>query len=401
MDELRVIADDLTGACDVGAELLSASGDVLVEPGGAGVAGAPGTLRVRNTQTRTLPPDEAAGGVRRALADLPAGFRGILLKKIDTALRGPLGAELDAAMDAIGAAEAFVLPAIPEVGRTTVDGSQLLDGVPMHETAFARDPQNPVRDARIPFVLAETGRRRTRVVPLAAVRSPDGPAAALADAAAPIAVCDAETDDDLDRTVRVLLGRPRPLVLAGSIGLARALARALGRDRGVPPRAQGPGADARGVLLVVGSAHPASRAQVAHAASRGLLTPVAVDAPDAGVIASRLLADDRAPALIAPAAVVAGGSGAVLAAIRRAALAALARARPRALVLVGGETAWHVLDGLGFPPLRLEARLAPLVVRARLAAGPFAGTPLVTKGGSSGADDLLAALARGMARGGA
>ena len=53
----------------------------------------------------------------------------IVLKKIDTALRGHLGAELDAAIAAAGAAEAFVLPAIPRVGRTTVGGEQRIDGV--------------------------------------------------------------------------------------------------------------------------------------------------------------------------------------------------------------------------------------------------------------------------------
>ena len=110
--------------------------------------------------------------MRAALAPLGPAFRGIVLKKIDTGLRGSLGAEIDGAMEALGAAEAFVLPAIPEVGRTTVGGVQLIDGVPVHRTAFRDDPENPVRDACVARVIEATSRRRAADVALEAVRRP-------------------------------------------------------------------------------------------------------------------------------------------------------------------------------------------------------------------------------------
>jgi len=102
---------------------------------------------------------------------------------------------------------------------------------------------------------------------------------------------------------------------------------------------------------------------------------------------------------VAPAELVPAGSTAVLAALRAAALAALARTRPGGLVLIGGETAYHVLDGLGHPMLAVESRLCPLVVRTRLMKGPYAGLALVTKGGSAGAADLLGAIVRQLGRG--
>ena len=78
------------------------------------------------------------------------------------------------------------------------------------------------------------------------------------------------------------------------------------------------------------------------------------------------------------------------------------RACPRACVLVGGETAFHVLDGLGHPPLAIESRPAP-AGRARdgCAGGPHRGLPVVTKGGSTGEPGLLAALVHGLAAGAA
>src|SRR5437899_2065390 len=132
---MRVIADDLTGACDVGAALHALGMPVVIESIDAPATDRTndGALLVRNTQSRTLAPVAAVARVRRALADAPRTPDGLVLKKIDTALRGPLGAEIDATIDAVGAALALVLPAIPDAGRTTVGGRQLVDGVPVHE----------------------------------------------------------------------------------------------------------------------------------------------------------------------------------------------------------------------------------------------------------------------------
>ena len=407
MDALRVLADDLTGACDVGAELLPGPGGVVVQPALETRGPAPrGTICVRNTQSRTLGPAEAARRVAAALADVGPGWAGLVLKKIDTGLRGPLGAEIDATMDALGVEEAFVLPAIPEVGRTTLAGRQMIGGVPVNETAFACDPHHPIHDASVPAALAATGRRQAAVIDIAAVRGDLSAAIERARAAgAGVLACDAETDADLERAVRALLLRGRPLLLVGSTGLARALRRVLGTEQaGRALRPAGPAPlPGEGILVVAGSAHPATRRQLERAAGRGLVRPIEVPslagADWAGAQAARVLASGTVPALVAPAAASPEGSAAVLAALRRAALSTLARVRPGGLVLVGGETAYHVLEGLGLPPLWLESRLCPLVVRARLMAGAYAGLAVVTKGGSTGAPDLLAAIVRQLARG--
>jgi uncharacterized protein YgbK (DUF1537 family) len=408
MDAIRVLADDLTGACDVGAELLPWPGGVAVEvgavraPGGAGG----GPLRVRNTQSRTLAPDDATQRVAAALADVGPGWAGLVLKKMDTALRGQLGAELDAVMDRLGIEEAFVLPAIPEIGRTTQQGRQMIGGVPVDQTAFARDPQNPIREASVPAAIRATGRRSTGVIGLGAVRGAIGEAVDAAHAAGcQVLVCDAETDGDLERAVRGLLLRPRPLVLVGSTGLARALRRVLATEaharRKPVETASAPGT---GVLLVAGSAHPATRSQVERAVAQGLFDPLVVGsethADAAGQAAGRLLRSGRPAALVAPTDRNEGGSGDVLAGLRRATLTALARVRPCGLALVGGETAYGVLEGLGLPPLWLESRLCPMVVRARIMTGVHEGLPVVTKGGSTGGPEVLDTIVRQLARGG-
>jgi uncharacterized protein YgbK (DUF1537 family) len=280
-----------------------------------------------------------------------------------------------------------------------VGGEQRIDGVPVHRTAFATDPQNPVRDAHVPRVIEATSRHRAESVPLAAVRRPGGVLSALAACREPIVVFDAETEADLTSATRTLVeAAPRPLVLVGSIGLARA-------QRAVLPVAELGGttagaaaATAAGVLVVLGSVHPVARAQSAHAQAAGVLAAVlevSCDAPEAaGRHAARLARDGVAVALAAPDTVTPGEEARVSAALRRAVACAFDDARPAGLVLVGGETAFEVLGGLGHPPLVIERRPAPLAVCGRIAAGPHRALAVVTKGGSSGEPELLASLVR-------
>jgi uncharacterized protein YgbK (DUF1537 family) len=86
------------------------------------------------------------------------------------------------------------------MGRTTQQGRQLIGGVPVHLTPFARDPQNPIRDANVAAAIEAPSRRRAGVVGLGAVRDGLGRAVDEARASgAQIIVCDAETDADLER----------------------------------------------------------------------------------------------------------------------------------------------------------------------------------------------------------
>lgn len=83
-----------------------------------------------------------------------------------------------------------------------------------------------------------------------------------------------------------------------------------------------------------------------------------------------------------------------------AACAALTITRARGLVLIGGETAFHVLGGLGHPCISIEHRLGPLIVQGRLLHGVHQDLRVVTKGGSSGREDLLAEVVAVLAGGG-
>lgn len=387
-----VVADDLTGACDVGGELLGLGCPVRVRSAGAPGMRIPGgeALWVANTQSRAVDAAAAAARVRAAVGGR-LGAGDVVLKKIDTALRGHVAVELAAALDALAPDLVLVAPAIPEVGRTTEGGRQLIGGVPVSETPFARDPLHPVTNASVLDALQAVDAAAVRAVPLAIVRDAGRYATLLATACRgrrPILVADAVSQDDLAASVAATAAAGSSLLVVGSIGVARALA-AVVRPPCAARRAAPPGAAGEGVLVVCGSVHPAARGQLVATERRW------------GVAACEVGAGPEEDGRTVGAIVAAGGVGVLASPIRPASPRALGAAlgaavrsaierhRPRGLVLIGGETAYHCLRALGDPPLEIEARPRPLVVAGHVATGAWRGLRVLSKGGSAGDEDAV------------
>ena len=161
-----VLADDLTGAaeiCAIGrAHGLAAHVALATEslPREAG-------LIVFDTDSRLNPPDEAARKVRHIIEHLPAGWNRHVFKKVDSVLRGPVLAELEAAASALQIEKVLLAPANPSLGRKIHDAIYTVNDVRLEHTAFARDPHHPAhashvavllgQPARLPLVLAKPG----------------------------------------------------------------------------------------------------------------------------------------------------------------------------------------------------------------------------------------------------
>ena len=175
-------------------------------------------------------------------------------------------------------------------------------------------------------------------------------------------VADAETDPDL--AVLADAGRKAPVLLAGSAGLATALAR---REACAVTGRRGP---LRGPLLVVaGSAHPSTRTQVMRLGRRAGLEVLAP--PDDGRAGDAARRGETARSLA------------------ESARARIERARPGAVMLTGGETAIAVLRALEAHGLRLSGQLEPGLALGTLAGGPFDGLAVLTKAGGFGDADTL------------
>jgi uncharacterized protein YgbK (DUF1537 family) len=86
----------------------------------------------------------AARRVRDILERIDAGKYWLIYKKTDSLLRGPIAAELTAAMGCLGVERAIFVPQNPSRGRVIRDGEYFVDGVRLdrsrHVADFARRP---------------------------------------------------------------------------------------------------------------------------------------------------------------------------------------------------------------------------------------------------------------------
>jgi len=264
-----VIADDFTGANDAGSGLARAGARVNVlfdsqSPRGDEQA----DVWVVSTDSRALSAQDAAERVHRALMHWsPVAREGWLFKKMDSTLRGNLGAETEAALLASGASLALVVPAVPRLGRITRDGECFIHGLRLTETEFASDPKTPVTTANIARRLLEQSTLPCGGLTLAQVRGPQLLALMqqAADSTPSLLVVDAETDDDLQRIAQAASRLAQRPLLVGAAGLSDALT-ALLVDRHPSP-----------LLAVVGSMSDIARQQIDRIQQQHPVTLVDID----------------------------------------------------------------------------------------------------------------------------
>ena len=393
MTALLVIADDLSGAAESAAALrLRGSrrcGPVRLELWPVTTGAGDDADVVLDLDSRNLPREAARTRVGQALA-LAAGRT--VVKKVDSLLRGDLAGELGALL---GPAGVVLAPALPVAGRVVRQGRVLVDGRPLSSTAAWATEARPAPAT----VAAALGDLPTVTLPLDVVRSPELPQR-LAAAAGTVVVCDAETDDDLDRVVRASAALAQPPVLAGSAGLVAAVARAV-PSSGPAPASGGAraGRDPR-VLVVVGTAEPSAAAQVERLVASGAVPVDVACAEVAGAGAlDRLTAAVQAHPLVV---VRLHGTAAVGGRELSAQFARLVAgaAGPAHLVLTGGETARRVLDALDVPVLQFSGHVEEdgAVEHGAVHSLTPDGRSVLTRPGSFGDADSLVRMARTLLR---
>lgn len=256
-----VVADDFTGVCDTGIVFRLAGQRVVAqldsdakwqEPAGAGVT------QVKLTDTRKYGVEEGRRRVAAAVRGLRASDgRVCLYQKVDSTMRGHVGAELDTVLSIIGRHVAVVCPAYPAVGRTVRGGDLFVDGAAITQTAYARDPRDPIRTDSIAGMIGETA--DVQVMSTSPAGLEDAvTGAASRDGRVAIAV-DASTDEDLAVIAGVVADHPEVLPV-GSAGMARQLAGRWSAGSGAQTDRRPPEADQ--IIVACGSANPASLRQL-------------------------------------------------------------------------------------------------------------------------------------------
>ena len=254
MAKLLVLADDMTGAVDTGVQFAALGVSVFVSLRGEsdGAFGRDAEVLVVNTCSRHLPPDAAYRLVRDISANaLRHGVRA-LYKKTDSGLRGNIGAELQAVMDAAGGETIAFVPAYPKLRRTLRGGVLYVDGQPVTASVFGSDLFTPVRHDCVADIIAEQSS-----VP---VTQGDAPSARGA-----IWLLDAQTDADMIDAARRVAAHKEIRVLAGCAGFAAFLPDLMGMRK----RTAEPLRIHKRFIVVSGSVSEVSLTQLSYARGKG------------------------------------------------------------------------------------------------------------------------------------
>jgi D-threonate/D-erythronate kinase len=148
---IAVIADDLTGAAEIGgvAVRYGLAAEVQTDWTAASEAG----VIVIDADTRSLPPQDAAQNAGKLAEQIRTSTVSWVYKKIDSALRGPVVAEIEAVLDALEMPRALLVPANPTLGRVIRGGCYFIDGEPIDKTDFGKDPEYPARSPDVRRIL--------------------------------------------------------------------------------------------------------------------------------------------------------------------------------------------------------------------------------------------------------
>jgi uncharacterized protein YgbK (DUF1537 family) len=162
--KIGVLADDLTGAFDTGVQYRNWGLSVEVFIGDVkDVSKLDGVdVVVVDTESRGLKKEDAFLRVYRATEELTKIGVDRIYKKVDSTLRGNIGSELDAAMEASKIKFTFFAPAYPTYKRTTLSGKQYVNNKPLDKTEYV--DELGMKTAKISDIIGVQSKRKVGLV---------------------------------------------------------------------------------------------------------------------------------------------------------------------------------------------------------------------------------------------
>lgn len=268
MVTLLIIADDFTGALDTGVQFAASGANTRV------VTSLDYDFRqvdpevqvlVMDAETRHLSSSEAYDIVYDITKRAVAHKIPYLYKKTDSALRGNIGSELTAMLEAAGGKTLSFLPAFPIMKRWTKEGVHFIDGVPVNESVFGKDPFEPVICSYIPQII---GKQSQIKVSVRADKNRNISTAQSGDEnqeEPELLIWDSETDEELEALGQYLYETNQMHLTAGCAGFAAVLPGLLGlkseRREDIKLISK--------MLVICGSVNPITAAQLDYAEKHG------------------------------------------------------------------------------------------------------------------------------------
>lgn len=374
-----LIADDFTGAMDAGVQFVQAgySAELVAHGGGEESADA----IIYNTASRHTTQQIAC---KRSATAAAQCTNHNLFKKVDSTLRGHVGAEIAAVLRQSRYRKAVLCSAMPSMGRAICNGTLFVAGNPLHQSEFAHDPTWPMTISE-PAMLIGDG---TAHLNLEVVRSGASHLIRAIDNAVSLIVSlDAVDASDLNLIAQAV--QRGDYLPCGAMDLAQAWIGTY--PRGVPQRQQSlPPAS---ILWVVGSIHPVARTQVHNLIRWRNLPLFELDNVEANsyLAAAALLRTGRDVVVTSYCLRAEDGVQPEYKLAEWIKKIALASASGH-LVCVGGETSQSIIDAIGTDSVKLLNEPMTGVVRGRINGGLLDQGEIITKAGGFGNASTLIQL---------
>lgn len=275
LNNIAIIADDLTGACDSGVKLLNQGykTEVIINSTQFDAFNIESNEAISvNTESRALSSEDAYQAVYQTTQKMKKKGYTRFYKKIDSVLRGNIGSEIDGVLDALGCNLAIVASALPANGRIIVDGklNVITNGA---ETSVYVVEEN----------IRKSGKREVGNIFLETIRqsceATQKEIRQLVKNGKEVIVFDSVTGDDLEKIAQALDTLELDFVPVGTAGLINHLDAFWRRDK-IEGTIELPMATSLDVLLVVGTKHPSTALQVSELLTRGDVYVAALDVDD-------------------------------------------------------------------------------------------------------------------------
>jgi len=241
---IAVIADDLTGAAELGG--IGLRYNLAVEIATSVNTASKADLLIIATDTRSMPKELALKEMELVTKKLKEIRTDTIFKKVDSVLRGHVISEIKVHLQKLGLEKALLVPANPAFGRTINNGRYFINGKPIHLTSFAHDPEFAITSSRVQHML----RVDEKEVHLRGVTDP------LPDLGISVGEC--TTNEDL---LNWASRADENTLLAGGAGFFIALLESLGLNEELKTDIQ-PDELIYPALFVCGSTHDESRQSI-------------------------------------------------------------------------------------------------------------------------------------------
>ena len=385
-----IIADDVTGASDTGVQLARRGISTVVSFSPARAARGGGY--VLETDSRALEGRAAYRRLRGLCDEIDFGGFQYVIKKVDSTLRGNIPWEIRAVDESFGGEMVLFMPALPDMGRTTVDAVHLLDGRRITATELARDPRSPVLEDHLIKILAGVYSEKITHFPVRDIE-----AGRLDFSSGRLFVSDAVTNRHMQTVIRAALKTGKRTLWVGAAAIADNLleteypmlpAMGLAASVSEATRRQVRYAEKNGVPLVI---VPAGELMGGGDKRRFVHEAVAHLKEKKDVIVLTGAVYDRAElnrgGPMNPDSRTAGEE--IQKIMGKIAADILKQAEVSGVFLTGGDTARAFFSEIGAASFRVLSEALTAIPLMRVEGGPFHGMKVVTKAGAFGKEDGL------------